>query len=225
MTSGNRDERVRAEIERLAQAHRDAGSEVLMQPAPGSLPEFLAGFQPDLLVHTRDGQHYAIEVKGSKQRRSPEWEAMVQALSKHEGWQAHLVVVPDEGEAAFLTIASVPWERIVDAYGRRIDSLLTKDVMATASRESRLLEAWAIFEGAARARLQRDGNEPARATTPLGILRQLVSLGYLDEQQAAEVRALATVRNYVAHGAVLVEIPSIDPILNASRTLLSEKTP
>jgi len=101
MKSTSATERERRRLASVASEYEQRGYEVKLQPAAGDLPEFLAGFEPDLIA-TGNGESVVVEVKARKEFEN---EYAVAALAKLEaalrncpGWRFELIIDGSESE-------------------------------------------------------------------------------------------------------------------------------
>ena len=87
-------ERQRARI--IAEEYRSKGYEVIEQPSPEQLPEFLAGYQPDVLVQRGD-EAIIVEVKSrSSLAKDSRITEMARLVQREPHWNFELVLVGEE---------------------------------------------------------------------------------------------------------------------------------
>jgi hypothetical protein len=83
--SVNKDSR-RNRLERIAADYQTQGYDVKVQPRPAELPDFLAGFKPDL-IDPGKGETIVFEVKTRDElKNAPFIPALEAALNKQPGW-------------------------------------------------------------------------------------------------------------------------------------------
>lgn len=108
----------------IAEEYRNKGYEVIEKPAPEQLPDFLAGYQPDLLAWKGD-ESIVVAVKArSSLAKDPRVRELAQLLQTKPRWNFELVVV---GEAEQLKVPEGvrPFERSDILTGsRRLKGLL-----------------------------------------------------------------------------------------------------
>ena len=76
----------------VAEKYRQKDYEMVLQPCPSSLPDFLRGYQPDLLARQGD-ESVVVEVKaGSAPSRRALFRELARAVEGHPGWRFELVV-------------------------------------------------------------------------------------------------------------------------------------
>lgn len=81
----------------LAEEYRSRGYEVIDEPSPAQLPDFLSGYHPDLLVRKGD-EAIVVEVKSrSPLAKDAQIKDLAQLFQTKPHWNFELVVV-GEGE-------------------------------------------------------------------------------------------------------------------------------
>src|SRR6266581_1163064 len=89
MTTAEREHQLLAEI---AAEYEKSGYRVKLRPRATDLPDFLTGFQPDLLAMS-EGENVIVEVKArNRLSHEPEISALQAALSQRPGWRFELVI-------------------------------------------------------------------------------------------------------------------------------------
>jgi hypothetical protein len=96
-TTSREKQRARA----IAEEYRSKGYEVIEEPSPAQLPDFLASYRPDLLAQRGD-EAVIVEVKSrSSLAKDPQIRELARLLQTKPHWNFELVVV---GEGARLSI-------------------------------------------------------------------------------------------------------------------------
>lgn len=196
----------------LAEEYRGRGYEVIVEPSGDQLPEFLAGYQPDLIA--RHGpETLVVEVKS---RRSLASDKKVRELARrvrsHPGWSFELVLVGDDTTTSD-TGRSLQRSEILQGIGE------AERVEATGSTRAVLLVAWALAEAAVRLLMREQGVELQRLT-PASVLKQAVGEGLITRSDyELMVRAMEH-RNAVAHG---FQPPEPEPSLHRELLQLTER--
>ena len=86
-------DRVRAKILEIADAYRRRGYDVLVEPATGELPSFLADFHPDMIARGPEDS-VVVEVKvGTRTTVSEGYRELAETIRQQAGWRFSLVVV------------------------------------------------------------------------------------------------------------------------------------
>jgi Holliday junction resolvase-like predicted endonuclease len=137
--------RERQRARAIAEEYRSKGYEVIEQPSPEQLPEFLAGYQPDVLVRRGD-EAIIVEVKSrSSLARDSRITEMARLVQTERHWNFELVLVGEE-EQLSVPEGVRPLER--DDILRGIEAaerLLAAEFLAAA-----LLQAWSTLEATLR---------------------------------------------------------------------------
>ena len=115
-----------------------------LQPPPQQLPDFLAGYTPDLIA-LGENESIVIEVKSRKSLASdPRARELARLLQDRPGWRFELVVVSGEEESPYVGAQSFDREDIL----RGITD--AERLNEAGSMEAALLLAWASAEAAVR---------------------------------------------------------------------------
>ena len=181
-------------VREVAERYIRQGYPVQIQPIEEDLPEFLRGFDPDLIVTTPEGS-IVVEVKlRGRNHGLAYWQRLKEAVDQHPGWSYQLVVNNKREEE--LVGADMP--------------LLTEDeviVRLEASRQladsglldSALVVAWSTLEAVLRAEGRAEGLLlPNQGPGPL--ITALYSEGSLEYDDFETLRRILDVRNQAVHG-------------------------
>lgn len=215
-------DRHRRTIADLAADYAKRGYDVVEEPKLEDTPEFLRPYLPDLIA-TKGDDRWIVDVKtpGLTRDNSDEttgaWARLSQEVAQH-GWHFRLVVAKSDEDEVFSF--AVPEAAEIEA------SLSDPPKLAGEGQEgAALLLAWSLFEAAARRRLLRDGHDAGRPTTPLGLAKILVHLGYVDDTELDALRDIIALRNQVAHGLFRAKVPTdgIADLMTQTRKLLLEE--
>lgn len=187
---------VDAQVRRLyeiAQEYRANGYDVVVGPSQRELPEFLRGFEPDLVVTSEDDRA-VVEVKQRRSLIGAEWfSRMAQSIEEQPGWRLELVLVPAEGEAEEA-------EELLPDAGNiiRVHTLLSQarelghDSMA-------IVAAFAAAENAMLLAANRAGL-PLSSRSPDAMMKTLFAHGLLSKEAYDDLDRAMHVRNEVVHG-------------------------
>src|SRR3954465_2370643 len=94
----------------IAEEYRSRGYEVFEAPSAEQLPDFLSGYQPDLLIR-KGNEAIVVEVKSrSSLAKDPRIRDLARLLQTKPNWNFELVVVGEEGNLNSLEGAR-PFER------------------------------------------------------------------------------------------------------------------
>ena len=194
----------RQKAQEIAAQYRKGNYEVIADPAPEQLPDFLQGFCPDLLVRLGD---YAkvIEVKSRASLvKTQGGIGLAQVLADKPNWGHELFLV---GRAEHLQLAADAL-----AFGR--DAVLqnlakSKSLLAAELPEAALLVSWAALEATVRLRNRLAGIPPDFITAP-ALLSLAVYHGALSGKDYQSLLAIMDYRNAAAHG---FGVESFDPAI------------
>lgn len=182
-------------LEQVASDYRARGYEVIVEPAPRTLPEPLRRFRPDLIAHGPD-ETLVIEVKRPDAPvEAANLSGLVEA-AKQCGWRVALHPVPLSATADVMGPAHVAdW---ADAAANLLEQNLI---------EQALVVAFPALEAVLN-RLAADHSLHADRWSMERVLRELVAQDALSEAEFQLLDELWRVRSVVVHGRV-VEIPGL----------------
>lgn len=184
---------VDAQVKRLyeiAQEYRANGYDVVVGPAQRELPEFLQGFEPDLVV-TSDDDRAVVEVKQRRSLIGAEWfSRMAQSIEQQPGWRLELVLVPADGDA----------EELLPDAGNiiRVNTLLSQARELGHSGVA-IVPAFAAAEHAMLIAADRAGLELS-SHSPEAAMKTLFAHGLLSKEAYDDLNRAMHARNEVAHG-------------------------
>jgi hypothetical protein len=195
--------RERQRARAIAEEYRSKGYEVIEQPSPEQLPEFLAGYRPDVLVQRGD-EAIIVEVKSrSSLTKDSRITGVARLVQREPHWNFELVLVGEEQLS--VPEGAHPFER--DDILRGLESaerLLAAEFLAAA-----LLQAWSTLEATLRLLSEEEGVVLERLT-PLSVLTQATSNGVISRDDYSFLTKIMKYRNAFAHGFKPIEF---DPIL------------
>ena len=188
----------------IAEQYRSTGYEVIEEPSPEQLPDFLSGYQPDVLIR-KGTEAIVVEVKTrSSLSKDPQVRALAQVLQGEPGWRFELVMVA-EGESP-----SVP------EGGRQFDR---KDIEQRVLEAERLIGAgysgaglvlaWSALEAAVRVLVEEEGVLLDRLAPPY-VVNQAVAIGVISRDDYNLLTNAMRYRNALVHG---YKIADVDPTL------------
>ena len=183
-----------------------------MQPAPADIPEFLAGFEPDLIA-TGKAESVVVEVKARNELQDEQVVAGIEAaLRNRPGWRFELVIEGwDSEDGRLLTVPQI---------GALIEE--ANELQQRGQLVAALLLLWSAAEGILRLLAAREDIElesPASAY----VTTRLYTLGLLGRDQYRILDEAVRLRNRAAHGfQVLVTRQDLASVGNVARDLLRE---
>jgi uncharacterized protein YutE (UPF0331/DUF86 family) len=202
MEAGTSPERQRARA--LAEEYRSRGYEVIEEPSPAQLPDFLSGYRPDLLVRKGD-EAIVVEVKSrSSLAKDAQIRDLAQLLQTKPHWNFELVVL-GEGERISTPEGARPFER--DDILRRLEA--AEKLLESGFSEAALLLAWSTLEATVRLLIEKEGIVLDQLTPP-SILKQAVMNGVIARDVYNFLTNVRKYRNALVHGFKTIDF---DPAL------------
>jgi uncharacterized protein YutE (UPF0331/DUF86 family) len=178
----------------LAEEYRSRGYEVIEEPSPAQLPDFLSGYRPDLLVRKGD-EAIVVEVKSrSSLAKDAQIRELAQLLQTKPHWNFELVVV-GESERMSAPEGARPFER--DDILQRIEA--AEKLIESGFSEAALLLAWSTSEAALRLLIKEEGIVLDHLNPPY-ILKQAVMNGVIAKDEYNFLTNVIKYRNALVHG-------------------------
>jgi len=195
------------------------GYQVLVEPSPRELPEFLRTLAPDLIAR-RDGKNIVVEIKTSSPASFEQVQRLARALENRAGWKLQVV---------YADIADLEWAPPSELPD--ISELLTRLAsMGSIDRESdhsrlQFLLLWSIIEAAARHRLSSFKIPATRRISSSALLKMLLTEGIIEEDRYSALRRALAARNAITHGFLnqTVDAAVFEELRRAARDLLRAK--
>jgi hypothetical protein len=185
-------------------------------PSGSDLPEFLAGYQPDIIARGPN-ESVVVEVKvGTQTSVAERFREIAERVNRQPGWRFSLAYIspsaPDqltEGEPAPLPDLQ---KRARDA-----DSLLQ-----AGQPEAAFLLFWSSLEGTLRV-LGRRAQLPLENLPSSALIRELYSTGEISRDHFDTLMRLLPIRNRLVHGLVgSTENVNVEPLRGLVNTLLED---
>ncbi|HEV7487785.1 MAG TPA: hypothetical protein VGQ65_19120 [Thermoanaerobaculia bacterium] len=204
-----------AKLEQIAAEYRQKGYDVSIRPASAAVPQFLAPFQPDLIVRS-ENDNAVIEVKSSNDLTSGSLAQLAAKIESRPGWRLELAVV------------NQPFAQEVPRYGvlvteDRVDHILRQAQLLSREKsyEPAALMAWAAAEAILRRMAVASGVEVEKKSTG-SVLKLLYALGLIDADQYDNFSRAMEFRNAFAHGfEASLQPESIDRVIHDVESLRS----
>lgn len=202
-----------AQVKRLyevAQEYRAKGYGVIVGPSQHELPEFLRGFEPDLVV-TSDADKAVVIVKPRRALLGTNASSrMAAAIEQQPGWRCELVLVPSDADLE---------QRLPDSASvARVDTLLAQARSLRGSNVA-IVPAMAAAETAMLIALEREGLDLA-SPYPSAAMKTLFAYGLLSREQYDDLDAATQVRDDVARGRT--EEVDVEPWITAVEPIVQE---
>jgi REase_AHJR-like len=180
-------------IAKVADDYRRCGYDVEIAPSGPGLPEFLGGFQPDLIARNPD-ESVVVEVKvGTRTSVAERLRDVAERVSRQPGWRFALVFVsPDQPDQVW-DAPPAPLLRLQER-ARNAESLLQ-----AGQSEAAFLLLWSALEGILRL-LGHRAQLPLETLPPSTLIRELYSAGEISMKQFESLMRLLPVRNRLVHG-------------------------
>lgn len=203
-------------VARVAEDYRRRGYDVSVMPSGSDLPEFLAGYQPDIIARGPN-ESVVVEVKvGTQTSVAERFREIAERVNRQPGWRFSLAYIspsaPDqltEGEPAPLPDLQ---KRARDA-----DSLLQ-----AGQPEAAFLLFWSSLEGTLRV-LGRRAQLPLENLPSSALIRELYSTGEISRDHFDTLMRLLPIRNRLVHGLVgSTENVNVEPLRGLVNTLLED---
>jgi len=180
-------------IAKVAEDYRRRGYDVDIVPRGPGLPEFLGGFQPDLIARS-PAESVVVEVKvGTRTSVAERFREVAERVNRQPGWRFSLVFVspdqPDQISEARPAPLSLLRERVQNA-----------DALSGAGQsEAAFLLLFSALEGILRF-LGHRAQLPLESLPPSTLIRELYSAGEIDRAQFDSLMRLLPIRNRLVHG-------------------------
>jgi uncharacterized protein YutE (UPF0331/DUF86 family) len=196
--------RERRRARAIAEEYRSRGYEVIEEPSPAQLPDFLSGYRPDLLV--RKGEEAIIVAVKSRSSLAEDLQTrdLARLLQTKPHWNFELIVVGDD-EQLSTPEGARPFKR--DDILQGIEA--AEKLMASGFSEAALLLAWSTSEATVRLLAEEEGLVLERLN-PLSILTQATSNGVISRDDYNFLTKVMKYRNALAHG---FKTTDFDPVL------------
>ena len=187
-------EAYRQKLQEIAAEYEARGYEVLVEPRPEQLPEFLAGFRPDLVARGPN-ESVVVEVKvGTQTAASERFRELAETIQRQPGWRFSLVVIdPRSDEVAPPTQQLLDRQAIVDRLGR------ANELLKTGATDAAFLLMWVAVEALLRHIATREGL-PLERVPSSSLMKELFSLGILSRSELEVAQRAFSVRNALVHG-------------------------
>ena len=208
----------RQRVQELAQEYRSKGYEVITEPSPEQLPDFLCQYRPDLLV-SKGSESIVVEVKTrSSLAGNPQIRDLARVLDAKPGWKFELVTVREK-EKLNAPEDARPFAR-EDVYSR-LETV--EGLLETGSPEAAFLLGWGALEATVRLLVEKEQLTLERIS-PSYLLHQAVTNGVISREDYALLLCAMKYRNALAHGFKTADFDAalVREIINTTQHLLAE---
>jgi uncharacterized protein YutE (UPF0331/DUF86 family) len=218
----NRNAAQQRESRRLREVAREfegQGYRVVLHPEGADLPDFLSGFEPDMIARGPEGS-VVVEVKSQATLAgSDDLEAMSSAIEGQTGWRLDLIVTnprcenPAPEDADSLTPAEIR---------ERLDA--SKMLLERGLVDLALVAAWSAAEGGMRLAAGQHQID-LEDTSPSYLAKALYTFGVIDLGQFATMTDALQYRNRIVHAyrAANLSADLVGSLIEAVRALLERE--
>jgi len=206
-------EKEREKIDAIASEYRAKGYDVSIHPDATALPQFLAPFEPDIVVTSPHG-NVVVEVKASSDFDPDRTQMLAQAVENEPQWRLEIVLLSPR------VAPDVPAQEDLAGDDQVNRMLANADRLSRENQiEAAALLAWSAAETILRRHARSAAPEVERESSAR-VLKHLYSLGYLQPNIYERLARLMEFRNAVAHGfRPRLGAPSIPEIVSDIRHL------
>ena len=203
-------------IHKVAEDYRRRGYEVAVMPTGPSLPDFLAGYQPDIIARGASDS-VVVEVKvGTQTSVAERFREIAERVNQQPGWRFSLVYVSPSEPDQVTEAEPAPWAEL-QARAQDADSL-----QQAGQPEAAFLLFWSALEGSLRL-LGRRAQLPLENLPSSALIRELYSTGEISRDHFDTLMRLLPVRNRLVHGLLArTEDITVEPLRGLVRTLLED---
>jgi REase_AHJR-like/Protein of unknown function DUF86 len=200
----------------LAEEYRSRGYQVIEEPSPAQLPDFLSGYRPDLLVRKGDETIIVAIKSRSSLAKDPQTRDLARLLQTKPNWNFELVMV-GEGEQFSAPEGARPFAR--DDILRGIEE--AESLVASGFSAAALLLAWSTLEATLRLLSEKEGIVLDRSS-PLYILKQAVINGVISRDDYNFLANVVKYRNALVHGfkPIDLDITLVKELISTTKRLL-----
>lgn len=205
-------------IRQLRAIYEPKGYEVVAEPKPGQLPDFVGNFRPDALL-LGPGRNIIVEIKKfrSPAAKNAQAAALAKATESRPDWEFLLILL--KPETVGWDARNLPDRDGIVAMIKAASLRLPDD-----SEQARFLQAWLLFEAAARQAVAQLEDHPRPESMPtVAVIERLGSHGLIEDDEVRELESLADVRNALTHGFLKQDVPKDGAVrlLDTARRLVA----
>lgn len=197
-------------IKEIAKDYESRGYSVVVNPNQSQLPNFLKGYEPDLIAQS-ELESVVVEVKSTKGNTEQlrQYESLAKAISENKKWRFELVFTNPIEQTIEKTNAT---ELSLDKIRQRINE--TKALIELNHFEAAFLLAWTTLEASIRLKLENKKTDSTTKPT-LAVIKKVFSLGYINSHDYKKLERLNQRRNQLIHGFDnLIDKNSVEDLLN-----------
>jgi hypothetical protein len=200
----------------VAREYRRRGYDVVIEPGPDQMPDFLASFRIDMLAHSAE-ESVIVEVRTQESlTQAPELDRIARVIQDKPSWRFELVVTNPKDRSSLQFKNATPLDNIDITYRLREARQLADQEHG----EAALLLAWSATEALLRY-IADEETIPAHQNNPIQIVKSLFSYGILDKDQYQSLQEGLQARNMIVHGykEQLSLVNTLERLLNVADQL------
>lgn len=204
-------------IKEIAKDYESRGFKVSINPKQSELPQFLKGFEPDIIAKN-DIESVVIEVKTKGNiSELKQFESLANTISQKKNWRFELVFTNPIEQTIHSGFKN---ELSIDKQKTRIIEI--KQLMQQNHYDAAFLLGWATLEAAIRMKLNYEKSEALNKPT-LSIIKTIYSLGHINQHDYKNLEKLNNQRNYLIHGFDnSIDKKTLDDLLNILTFLIGD---
>lgn len=208
---------IERKIREIANEYTKKGYDVIIQPSQSQLPNFIKGFEPDIVARHKN-ENVLIEVK-TRQDKSEiqKFESIINEINKRENWRFE-VIFTNTKETTLNANRFDPLSNTLIA--ERINEI--NKLIQYKSFEAAFLLGWSTLEAVIRQKLNNENKDISDRTT-LSVIKTIYSLGLLNQNDYRTLQITNNLRNTLIHGFQQnIDKHNIDNILQIINNLTGE---
>lgn len=185
------------ELKRVADAYRDRGYDVTVQPGPDQLPSFAKDFRIEIVGRRgTEGVLVAVRKNRDELAADGDMQRYAEVTGSQPGWRFDFAILEAENPKA----REVRGAR--EFSGDDISGALeqARELRRMGFTRYAVIAAWAALEAAMRIRLRALGQTTGWGSMPGQMGKELYSAGALSPDEFRGVEAAAQLRNQIVHG-------------------------
>jgi len=196
MNSVHKSLRQENRITDIANEYKRKGYRVTIYPSRYDLPSFLSGYQPDIIAESEE-ESVIIEVKSRRDLSQNErMYRMAEVIGAHPRWRFELVMTNPKGSTLISSESRLP---DVEEISRRLTK--ARRLAAHGDLEVAISTAWSAAEGLLRL-IGKVENVALDREPSTYVIKDLYSLGLIDNASYRELSNAYKIRNSIVHGLV-----------------------
>ncbi len=185
---------IERKIREIANEYTKKGYDVIIQPSQSQLPNFIKGFEPDIIARHKN-ENVLIEVK-TRQDKSEiqKFESIINEINKRENWRFEVIFTNTKET----TLNANKFDTLSNTQiAERINEI--NKLIQYKSFEAAFLLGWSTLEAVIRQKLNNENKDISDRTT-LSVIKTIFSLGLLNQNDYRTLQITNNLRNTLIHG-------------------------